>query len=259
MIYQVCLGESANSKLYNNCIESVAHYCAKYGIEHRVQRHPKLKIKPDPFFSNRSTDSWSKHGGYLPIFEKENAFDLLDQYDQIAIIDSDIYIRPDAKNIFDELESDCEMGVVFEREMNINDNYKRKIANYSQMQYGQLHSNKTDFKPNHLGFEFANMGMILLNKSFAKYLNGESAKTFLNRMEFKEFVDGIGNWKWSTDQTLLNYFIKKYNVKVKHLSDNWNGLYGANTQIGECDFVHFFLKDLLPEKGENIQELMSSI
>lgn len=259
LVYQVCLGESGNSRLYKHCIESVAQYCAKYDIEHIVQRYPKLKIKPDPFFSNRSVDSWRKHGGYLPIFEKENAFDLLDDYDQIAIIDSDIYIRPNAKNLFEELECGCEIGVVFEREMNINENYKRKITNYSQMQYGQLHARGVDFKPNNLGFEFANMGMILLNKSFKKHLRGETAKQFINRLEFKEFVDGMDNWKWSTDQTLLNYFIKKYNVKVKHLSDNWNGLYGANTQIKECDFVHFFLKDLLPEKGENIQELMESI
>lgn len=259
LIYQVCLGESGNSKLYKHCIESVAHYCAKNDIEHYVQRHPKLKIKPDPFFSNRSTDSWQKHGGYLPIYEKENAFDLLGEYDQIAIIDSDIYIRPDAGNIFAYLPANYDMGVVFEREMNITEQYKSKITNYSIMQYGQLQSNKTDFKPNNLGFEFANMGMIVLNKSFAKHLNGESAKKFLNRMEFKEFVDGIGNWKWSTDQTLLNYFIKKYNVKVKHLSDNWNGLYGANTQIEECDFIHFFLKDHLPDRGENIEQLMESI
>ena len=87
LIYQVSLGESGNSKLYKHCIESVAQYCAKHDIEHIVQRYPKLKIKPDPFFSNRSTDSWAKHGGYLPIYEKENAFDLLDEYDQIAIID----------------------------------------------------------------------------------------------------------------------------------------------------------------------------
>lgn len=43
-----------------------------------------------------------KYGGYLPIYEKENAFDYLDDYDQIAIIDADIYIRPDAPNIFED-------------------------------------------------------------------------------------------------------------------------------------------------------------
>ena len=31
--------------------------------------------------------------GYMPIYEKENAFTHLGEFEQIAIIDSDIYIR----------------------------------------------------------------------------------------------------------------------------------------------------------------------
>lgn len=260
LIYQVCLGRQGDSKLYEKCIDSVAKYAERHGVEHFVQRRPILKIKPDPFTSNRSTDSWQKHGGFLPIYEKENAFNLLTEFDQIAIIDADIYIRPDAPNIFDEMECKCAMGVVFEREMPITEAYIAKIRNYSQMQYHSLHSNKADFKPNSRGFEFANMGMMVLNsETFLPYLNDQTAKEFLQRMEFKDFVDGIGAWKWSTDQTLLNYFIKKYKVPVKHLDWQWNGLYGANTKIDECYFIHFFLKDLLPEQGENVDQLMEDI
>ena len=36
----------------------------------------------------------------------------------------------------------------------------------------------------------------------------------------------------------------------------WNGLYTANTNLDECYFVHFFLKDKLPEAGENVKQLM---
>lgn len=260
LIYQVSLGNQGKSKLYDKCIESVSYYAQKHDIVHYVQQIPKMKIKPDPFSSNRSTDSWQKHGGFLPIYEKENAFDLLDEYDQIAIIDADIYIRPNSPNIFDDMTDDNAFGCVFEREMPITEKYKQKIRNYSQMQYGQLHSNKTDFKPNGLGFEFANMGMIVLNcKKFKPYLQGQTAKEFLTRMEFKDFVDGKGAWKWSTDQTLLNFFLKKYDVPTQRLSHIWNGLYGANTEIENCHFVHFFLKDLLPNQGENIEELLRTI
>lgn len=260
LIYQVCLGNQANSKLYKHCIDSVAYYCELHGFDHIVQRMPKLKIKPDVFSTNRSKESYEKHGGFLPIYEKENAFDLLDEYDQIAIIDADIYIRINAMNIFEEFEDEYAFGCVFEREMPITAKYKDKIYRYSTMQYSQLHSHKADFKPNTLGFEFANMGMILINcAKFKPYLKGQTAKQFIQRSEFKDFVDGAGAWKWSTDQTLLNYFIKKYEVPTQHMHWKWNGLFGANTDIARCLFIHFFLKDLLPERGENVQELMKQL
>jgi len=185
---------------------------------------------------------------------------LLDDYDQIAIVDADIYIRPDADNIFDFVLEDYAFGAVIEREMPIHDWYKAKIVNYSKMQYGLLHNNKLDFKPNSLGFEFFNMGLMVLNtKQFKPYLKGQTAKEFLQRVEFQDFVNGKGPWKWSTDQTLLNYFVKKYNVPCQSLHWRWNGLFSANSRIQECDFVHFFLKDKLPAQGENVEELMKQI
>lgn len=259
LIYQVSLGNQSQSKLYERCIQSVKQYCERHGIEHIVQTRPILKIKPDIFATNRSKDSYEKHGGFLPIYEKENAFDYMDRYDQIAIIDADIFIRDDAPNIFDDFGTTHAWGGVVEREMPLTDQYVRKILNYSHMQYNSL-ANNLPFKPNKRGFEFFNMGMIIFNSDKLKpYLKGQSAKQFINRMEFKDFVDGIGAWKWSTDQTLLNYFLKKYNVPVKHMAHVWNGLYTANTSIEECYFVHFFLKDKLPAGGEDVDTLMKDI
>ena len=214
MIFQVAVGPQ--SKLYEHCIESVRQYCLKHDITHFVFDSPKLFIKPDPFTSGRSEESYMKYGGFLPIYEKENAFEYIDDFDQIAIIDADIYIRPDSPNIFDEVSEDAAFGAVIERDMPIDDWYKRKIINYSQMQYGQLHCNELDFRPNELGFEFCNMGMIVLNnKNFKPYLQGQTPKEFITRAEFKNFVDGVGAWKWSTDQTLLNYFVKKYRIPLQ--------------------------------------------
>jgi len=259
MIFQVSVGKP--SKLYNHCIRSVHFYCERNGIDHIVLTQPKLRIKPDIFSSGRSEESYMKYGGYLPIFEKENAFEYLDEYDQIAIIDADIYIRPDAPNIFDEFDCKCAFGAVAEREMDIQPWYSGKIQNYSAMQYRHLHgSEQGDFKPNHNGYEFFNMGMILLNsKQFKPYLKGQDPHSFLNRMEFKDFVDGVGAYKWSTDQTLLNYFLKKYKIPTRHMGGEWNGLFGAVNNIKDCHFVHFFLKDKLPNSGENVEELMNEI
>ena len=259
LIYQVAVGPK--SKLYEHCIESVARYAERIGAEHIVQRKPILRINPNPFTSNRSEGA--ARLGYLPIYEKENAFDLLPDYDNVAIIDSDIYIRGTAPDIFPELNGK-EFGAVCEREMPITDQYASKIKNYSHMQYHNLHNPKKlstmDFKPNAFGYEFYNMGMMLMNKSFHKHIN-MPAKKWLEKAEFQGFIDGRGAWKWSTDQTLLNYVMKRSIVDVQHLDYRWNALYKGvrGDKIKDAHFVHFFLKDKLPDRGENVEQLMKDI
>ncbi len=258
LIFQVCVGKP--SRLYEHCINSVDRYCADNAIDHIVLKKPQLKIRPDPFSTNRSKEAVERLG-YLPIYEKENAFNYLGDYDQIAIIDSDIWIRPGSPNIFDDFGDEYDFGAVAEREMPITLEYKHKIMNYSGMQYDWLHKNDltVDFKPNELGYEFFNMGMMIMNSRIVKYLRGMTPKDFIMQARFKDFVDGKGPWKWSTDQTLLNYWVKQERMKVKHMDWKWNGLFTANTKIKECHFVHFFLKDKLPNAGENVKELMNHV
>ena len=254
LIYQVYVGKK--SKLYDHCIASVSEYCKRHDIDHIVQKTPILFIRPDPFMSNRSAECQSRPLP-LPIFEKENAFTYLKSYDQVAIIDSDIWIRPDAPNIFDDFGTEHDFGGVVERDMPITSQYAGKIQNYSRMQYSSIRN--VDWKWNDRGGEFMNMGVMLMNKSIEKYLNGETPKQFLSRPRFKPFIDGVGNWKWSTDQTLLNTWIREEKMKIKNMDWKWNGLFTANTKIKECHFVHFFLKDKLPEQGENVEKLMEAV
>jgi len=181
----------------------------------------------------------------------------LKSFDQVAIIDSDIWIRPDAPNIFDDFGTEHDFGGVVERDMPITPQYAGKIQNYSRMQYSSIRN--VDWKWNDHGGEFMNMGVMLMNKSIEKYLNGETPKQFLSRPRFKPFIDGVGNWKWSTDQTLLNTWIREEKMKIKNMDWKWNGLFTANTKIQECHFVHFFLKDKLPEQGENVEKLMEAV
>ena len=255
LIYQVAVGQP--SKLYEHCINSVKDYCDRHDIEHLVQRVPKFWIKPDPFTSNRS-DGATRHG-CLPIYEKENAFDLLGKYDQIAIVDADIFIRDTAPNIFEELNPSAAFAGVVERSAPILPWYQQKLVNYSRMQYSNLQD--VDWLWNADGAEFMNMGLMVLNTGFKEYLDGDSGKEFIMRPEFKRFVDGQGAWKWSTDQTLLNYWIKKRGVPYQRLDWRWNALYTAVTEeaLKEAHFIHFFLKDKLPDRGENVDELMGSI
>ena len=255
LIYQVYLGNESN--LYNFCTESVKRYCDKYSIDYIVQKKPILKIQPDVKNMGRSMQSFQRLG-YLPIYEKENAFSYLNDYDEIAIIDADIYIRDNAPNIFDELGDSTFAGVV-ERDMPITLKYANKIKSYSTGQYGSLKD--VDWKWNDRGGEFMNMGMMMFSKDILKYLNGNTPHEFINRPEFKRFVDGLGNWKWSTDQTLLNYWIKKEKMNVKNLSWKWNTLYTAveDKYLKDAFFIHFFLKDHLPDKGEDVLKLKLAI
>ena len=254
LIYQVYTGKRSN--LYDFCVDSVMAYSERYGIDHIVQKNPQMRIKPDIFATNRSTESYEKYGGFLPIYEKENAFDYWDLYDQIAIIDADVWISPKAPNIFEEIGNADFAGVV-EREMPILPWYQAKIKNYSQMQYHPLRK-EADFAPlPNTGYEFFNMGVMVMNNSITKYLGEDSGKEFIQRPEFKRFVDGLGAWKWSTDQTLLNYWVRKEKMNLTRLDWKWNALYTAvsNEHLREAHFVHFFLKDKLPQRGENIEEL----
>ena len=255
LIYQVYTGKP--SKLYDWCTESVEAYAKKIGAEYICQRHPILKIKPDVFRTNRSKESYEKYGGFLPIYEKENAFGYLNKFDQVAIIDADVYIRSDATSIFDDLPPEYDFGAVVERDMPLKSPYVNKIVNYSRMQYKPL--GDIDWKWNRRGGEFMNMGIMVMNKSFSRYLKGQTPKEFLQRNEFQRFINGEGAWKWSTDQTLLNWWIRKEKMSIKNMDWKWNGLFSANQKISECHFVHFFLKDKLPNKGENVKELMEQI
>jgi lipopolysaccharide biosynthesis glycosyltransferase len=257
MIYQVSVGKPSN--LYQACIDSVNKYCKKYGIDHIIQTEPILKIVPDLSRTGRSKEAVERLG-YLPIYEKENAFSYIDQYDQIAIVDSDIFIKDSAPNIFDDLSNNYAFGAVVERDLPCTEKYRIKITKYSKGAFTDL--NDVDWKWNKSGAEFYNMGLIVFNCAQLKpYLRNQTPKQFLSRPEFKDFVDGIGYYKWSTDQIMLNWWVKKETIPVKNMDWRWNALYKGidDKYLKDAYFIHFFLKDKLPEQGENIKELLGNI
>jgi len=259
LIYQVYVGN--RNKLYDFCTESVKAYAKRIGADYHVQRQPILMIRPDPFMTNRrgKTGGWEKLG-YLPIFEKENAFTYLKSYDSIAIIDSDVYIRQSLNDsIFDEIGNN-DFAAVLERDLPITPAHKKKIQNYSRMQYQSIRN--VDWKWKDGIAAFFNMGIMVINKSIRdKYLNGETPQQFLRRPQFKAFIDGVGPWQWSTDQTLLNVWVKESGMKAHQLDWKWNALYTAipDVRLPEAKFIHFYLKDKLPTAGENIEQLRKII
>ena len=259
LIYQVYLG--GKTHLYNHCTNSVKEYAKQIGADYKILTIPKLRIKPDPFRTGRKgkCGGWEKHG-YMPIFEKENIFEYFKEYDNCCVIDSDIYVRPGSPNIFEEI-GDSTVASVYECDLPITTKYRYKIKQYSE----SMCSFKRDVKWNHrpdVGVEFFNSGVMLYNsKKMLKVLNGMNAKQFLEQACLKDWIDGVGPLKWQSDQMTLNYWFLLKNIRVKHLNWKYNTLFTAipNNKTAEGYFIHFFLKDLLPNRGENVEDLMRLI
>jgi hypothetical protein len=270
LVYQVNIIQ--NEDTYADCIKSVADYCQKYQIEHRIQTEPILKIKPKTDHRNRKffetgDSSFRFHTlktEHLLIYEKENAFDLLDQYDNICILDRDVLIRDFAPNIFDEIE-DYEFAGVIETQIPLGSNemqnqkissssFNRARKKLSISQYYPLRE-EADFKWTKNGASYYNCGVMLLSSSIKKYLNAESAREFLLRPEFERFIEGENEWYMQVEQTLINYWLKKQKVKTKDLSWKWNALYGLMSEedINNSYFVHFFM-DMFNLPTKNIRD-----
>jgi len=190
--------------------------------------------------------------GYLPIYEKENAFSYLDRYDKVAVIDADIYVKGSAPNIFDHC--DRQFAAVMEREMPLTRSYLTKIRKYSDGQYSLLKG--VDWQWDANGAAFYNMGLMVLDASLHR-----DPVEFIRRPEFERFVNGEGHWRWSTDQTFLNYWLKKDGISVRNLDWRWNALYGAveADAIRQAYFVHFFLSAKMPRGGAEIPELIAKL
>jgi len=237
LVYQISLGETPD--FYQDCIASVERYCDQLNVDHFIQTEPILKIQP----VNSARSENALRLGYLPIYEKENAFSYLDSYDEICIIDADVFIRDSAPNIFDQLQG-ATFGGVLERDMPLTPAYLDKVQKYSLAQHGTLTDVDWLWDWRKCSAYF-NMGVMLFSSKLADYLDGQTPKEFIQRPEFERFVNGEGHWKWSTDQTLLNWWIKKTGMITRDLDWRFNGLYSAITRIEEAHFVHLFLSDKL--------------
>jgi len=256
LIYQVYLGEE--KKLYNHCTESVKRYAETIGADYKILTSPKLRITPNIFRTDRrdKTGGWKKLG-YMAIFEKENVFDYFKDYDKCCVIDSDIWIRPGSPNIFNEIDDET-VASVYECDLPMNEAYAQKIKGYSTSIWSN-YDYDWEWNPR-TGGAFFNSGVMLYNsKKMLQALNGMSPRQFLEQSMLADFVDGVGPLKWQSDQMTLNYWFKAKGINVKKLNWKWNALYTAVLDIKEAFFVHFFLKDKLPNGGENVDELMEIV
>ena len=258
LIYQVSVGSKTPPPFYKTCINSVAKYCKKYNIDHIVQTEPIIRLRP--VNSHRSEKAVERFG-YLPHFEKANAFNYLDDYDKLAIVDADIFIRDITPNMFDELDDETTFAGVRECDMPLTRQFVNKVKQYSISQYGSL---KVMKRTGYLKDEipFYNTGLMLINsRKFQPYLNDDSPEEFVKRKEFERFVNGEGSWKWASDQTMLNWWFQKENISTKNLDWKWNVLYKGvkDSVLPEAYLLHFFLAAKLLKEGVNVDSVIEQL
>jgi hypothetical protein len=243
LIYQVAVGEVP--AFYGPCMASVHDYAARVGADHIIQGDPVLRIVPK--ISHRSENALRL--GYLPIFEKEQGFAYLHSYDQVAIIDADIYVRDSAPDLF-EAAGDADFAGVPECELPLREQYEKKVRNYARDMFGNYDS------------AFYNMGMTVWNTSMKRLLRGQSPKEFIERAEFEPFVNGEGKYRWSTDQVLLNTWVKSTGMTRCNLDWRWNCLYDyviPTAMRMNPHFIHFNLASKMPRGGDEIPEIIAGL
>ncbi len=240
LIFQVAVGEVPS--FYGPCTASVEAYAARVGADYMKLTEPVLRIVPKK--SQRSENALRL--GYLPIFEKEAAFAYLGKYEQIAIIDADVYARASAPDIFRQAACVHFAGVL-EQDLPLQDKYLRKVRNYAQDQYGDPET------------PYYNMGVTVWHETVLRWMNGETPKQFIERPRFEAFVNGEGKYRWSTDQTLLNTWVKQTGMIRQNLDWRWNCMYDYVLPTAlrlNPHFVHFALASKMPRGGEEIPEII---
>lgn len=241
MIFQVAVGDVP--AFYDRCMSSVASYALRVGADYQCATEPVLRIVPKN--SQRSENALRL--GYLPIFEKEQGFSYLGEYDQVAIIDADVYAMAGSPSIF-EAAGDADFAGVVEADLPLQEKYERKVFSYARDQYAD------PFR------RYYNMGVTVWNKSVLDYLDGQSPKEFIERPEFEKFVNGEGKYRWSTDQTLLNTWVKQAGMSTTDLDWRWNCMYDyvlPSALRSSPYFVHFALASKMPRGGVEIPDIIA--
>jgi len=240
LLFQVLIGE--RRPLWEKCVRSAAAYAARIGCVHQVQLEMVLKVMPK---KSQRSEGAVRLGG-LPNLEKLNGLSYLHEFEQIALIDSDVYITDSAPNIFDCVPTDCDVAGVTERALPISPLYARKLDRYEQMQFAPV---------NGVGLPFLQCGVMVYNRSFQRFMP-DGPKAFWEQPSLERFINGEGGWRWQSEQCTLSWFLRANSVNVAALPIQFNWLYGALQpgRMHEGWFHHLFLSEHL--KGDDPAEMI---
>jgi hypothetical protein len=161
-------------------------------------------------------------------------FDILEnsgiEFDQVLMVDADTIVHPDCPNFFNETDNKY-CGV-------LSDGCYEWVLR-SIRGFGDELFDGERIRPG----EYINGGFQILNKTHKKFFSSMQ-KYYLDNSE--KIIESIAKLKTATDQTILNFMLKKHNVDVKHLPVCYNlqdlfrkNLIVVHDQVWWTDDLHF--------------------
>jgi|TARA_R110000824_G_scaffold353026_1_gene540187 hypothetical protein len=219
-------------KEYEYSIKSWNYWCKKNDVE--------LFLMEEPV-----TDMNDMH----IIWQRYFLFDMLDhneiEYNQILMVDADTIIHPDCPNFFNETD---------DKYCLIHDD-----GSYDWILRGMEHYEKYVFNDEWFDFwEYGNSGFQIVNKKHRPFFDKMREFYF----EHKDIIQQIqSNWGIGTDQTPLNFMLRKHDIDINLMSYKYNMTCMPKKEILGDDHLYTKLGWIyhfngIPDKNVNVPLLM---
>ena len=215
-------------KEYDYSIKSWEYWCKKNNVN--------LFLMEDPV-----VDMSEMH----IIWQRYFLFDMLDHneinYNQILMVDADTIIHPDAPNFFKETE---------DKYCLVHDD-----GSYDWILRGMEHYKKYVFTDEWFEFwKYGNSGFQIVNEKHRPFFDEMRKFYFENKHNIQSIQD---KWGIGTDQTPLNYMLRRYIIDIKLLSYEYNMTCMPKKEIINDDMLftelgYVFHFNGLPDKDNSV-------
>ena len=192
-IPDIDLGDGRN-KSYSYSINSWKHFCDKYNCELVVWNDLLLPVEEMKI-------TWQRY--YMFDILEANHID----YDQILIVDADTIVHPDCPNFFNE--TDGKYSVV--RNNGSFEWVRRSMGGFSKL----LFNDEVPFKV----WDYINCGFQIVNKNHKEFFEYVRNYYFENQHDVQNAISQV---KAGTDQTIINFLLRKQNIELNYLSSCYN-------------------------------------
>ena len=192
-IPNINLGDGRNES-YNYSINSWKHFCNKYDCELIIWEDLLLPVEDMKI-------TWQRYYMF-DILEANNI-----NYDQILIVDADTIVHPDCPNFFKE--TDGKYSVV--RNNGSFEWVRRSMSGFSK----KMFSDEIPFNV----WDYINCGFQIVNENHKEFF--EYVRNYY--LENKQLIQNtINQVKAGTDQTIINFLLRKQNIELNYLPICYN-------------------------------------